>query len=133
MMLSVLASGLAGYNRKLELIFMLRWVSPDGILIGRFIKTDSDWLETFLSQFLMMFASEITFGAFISYSMEILGPRLVFKIHKLGTCSNNHFENQFQSGRSWIGVIANFTGSFGMVLCSILAYFITDWKRWDSF
>ena len=85
MMLSVLASGLAGYNRKLELIFMLRWVSPDGILIGRFIKTDSDWLETFLSQFLMMFASEIAFGAFISYSMEILGPRMVFKIFKLGT------------------------------------------------
>ena len=80
----------------------------------------------------MMFASEIAFGAFISYSMEILGPRLVFKTHKLGTCSKYHFENQFQSGRSWIGVIANFTGSFGMVLCSILAYFITDWKSRDS-
>ena len=41
------------------------------------IFTASDWLETFESQFLMMFASEIAFGAFISYSMEILGPRLV--------------------------------------------------------
>ena len=87
MMISVLASGLAGYSRKLELIFMLRWVSPDRILIGRFIKTNSDWLETFWSQFLMMFASEIAFGAFISYSMEILGPRLVFENSKLGPCS----------------------------------------------
>ena len=41
------------------------------------ILTASDWLEIFESQFLMMFASEIAFGAFISYSMEILGPRLV--------------------------------------------------------
>ena len=87
MMISVLASGLAGYNRKLELIFMLRWVSPDWILITRFIKTDSDWLETLKSQFLMMFASEIAFGAFISYSMEILGPRLVLNIFKLSTSS----------------------------------------------
>ena len=85
-----------------------------------------------------MFASEIAFGAFISYSMEILGPRLVFKTHNswvinLVQAPHIILKPHFQSGRSWIGVIANFTGSFGMVLCSILAYFITDWKRWDSF
>ena len=70
----------------------------------------------------MMFSSEIAFGAFISYSMEILGPRQVF------ISGQGSFFNVFFSGRSWIGVIANCTGSFGMVLCTLCAYLIKDWK-----
>ena len=93
MMLSVIASGLAGYSRKLELVFMLRQVSND-ITNSYWLSWASDWLETFESQFLMMFASEIAFGAFISYSMEILGPRYVF-MFKLRPCCEYHFENNF--------------------------------------
>ena len=44
-------------------------------------KNNFEFLFVF-GQFLMMFGSEIAFGAYISYAMEILGP----------------------SGRSWIGV-----------------------------
>ena len=80
MILSVVASGLAGYF-QIELIFLL-------------------------GQFIMMFASEIAFGAFISYTMEVLGP----------------------AGRSWVGVLANVTANGGMIVVTFFAWFLKDWK-----
>ena len=85
-------------------------VSSISMILSLIATAVSGWYKLglifLIGQFFMMLSSEIAFGAFISYAMEVLGP----------------------SGRSWVGVMANVTANTGMMVVTLFSFYIPDWK-----